>query len=170
MAIDNGVRGWPGPDDSDEVNFWRVREIKRLWREACESYDVCQRIHTPTGWTVAVPSIGQVSLGAPTVMTVQLRPGQRPEHLEALAGEIADVMGVGGLRVIPFRATWVRVELLARGNPGNGPASPVPSGHRRGPTGDGPVSPVLSGRRRGPSSAWTRRWHAPTWRRPEQPS
>ena len=35
MAIDNGVRGWPGPDGSDEVNFWRVREIKRLWREAC---------------------------------------------------------------------------------------------------------------------------------------
>jgi len=167
MAIDNGVRGWPGPDGSDEVNFWRVREIKRLWREACESYDVCQRIHTPTGWTIAVPSIGQVSLGAPTVMTVQLRSGQRPEHLEALAREIADVMGVGGIRVIPFRAMWVRVELLALGN---GPASSVPSGHRRGPSSNGSASPVPSGRRRGPSSAWTSRWHAPTSRRPEQPS
>jgi hypothetical protein len=168
MAIDNGVRGWPGPDGSDEVNFWRVREIKRLWREACEGYDVCQRIHTPTGWTVAVPSIGQVSLGAPTVMTVQLRPGQRPEQLEALACEIADVMGVGGIRVIPFRAMWVRVELLAQGN---GPTPPIPPRDGRGPSSNGPASPAApSGRRRGPSRAWTRRWHTPTSRRPEQPS
>jgi hypothetical protein len=150
MASDNGLSGWPGPDGSEEVNFWRVREIKRLWRQACEGYDVCQRIHTPTGWTVAVPSIGKVTLGAPTVMTVQLRAGQRPEHLEAVAREVADVMGVGGLRVIPFRAMWVRVELLA---PGNGPAAPVPSA-----------------RRHGPSSAWTSRWHALRSRRPEQPS
>lgn len=150
MPRNVGSSEWPGPDRSHEVNFWRVREIKRLWRQACEGYGLYQRIWTPTGWTDAIPSIGRVTLGHPTAMTVQLRPGQRPEHIGALAHEIADVMGVGKVRVIPLRSTWLRIELLAAGTT---PAAGFPSPQRRGP-----------------SAAWIRRLHALRLPSPEQPT
>jgi hypothetical protein len=151
--------GWPGPDGSHEVNFWRVREIKRLWREACEGCGARAWIPCPSGVAIFVPLIGQVTLGYPTVMTVQLRPGQLLADIAAVAPRIAHNMGLGGLRVTPFRGMWVRVELLAPTPPPRPAAAPparppMPPGRQPSP----PWVPPTS--RTGPSSAWLRRWHA----------
>jgi hypothetical protein len=154
MAINGG--GWPGASGSSEVNFWRERELRRLWRETCEGCGLCQWISTPSGWTVAVPAIRQVTLGNPTVMTIHLRTDQRASSIEAVAARITDDMGIGGLRVIPFRDKWVYVELLAPTKPDTRVTPPTP--------------PVRSTRRTNPSKAWTNRWHARRLRRPGQPS
>ncbi|GAA5166802.1 hypothetical protein GCM10023321_58500 [Pseudonocardia eucalypti] len=154
MALDNLPRGWPGPDGSEDVDHWRIREIRQLWREACEVSEVCQWIPTVSGWTRAIPAIGQVTLGHPTVMIVQLRTGQRPEHLQAAAPQIARDMHLGEVRVTPIRERWVRVELLAVPKP---PTRLLP-----------PTRPTTL--RRGPSGAWTKRLHPWRLRKPEQPS
>jgi hypothetical protein len=155
MAINNGQgpSGWPGRDGDPEVNFWREREIIRLWREGCEGSGLCQWRPTPNGLAIFVPSIGRVTLGAPTVITVQLRPGQLPADIELAAPRIALAMGIAGMRVIPLRGMWVRIELLPVAEPDHREARPVP--------------PI---RRTEPSRAWTSRWHARRFRRPEQPS
>lgn len=160
----NLLHDWPGPDDSDDVSYWRVREIRQLWREACEVSELCQWIPTASGWTRAVPAIGHVTLGHPTVMTVRLRTGQRPEHLRAAAPQIARDMYLGGIRVTPFRERWVRVELLALPKPPVRAVPPIPPTHQPATA---PVRPV---RRRGPSRAWTTRLHRWRIRKPEQPS
>lgn len=161
MTFENGrAYGWPGRDGDPEVDLCRKREIRRLWRESCEGCGLNQWIPTPIGFTVAVPAIGTITLGTPTVMTVQLRSTQRIEHIQAAAPEIAATMGIGELRVTPFRDSWVLVELYAATLPARPVATPRP---------DGQVAPPLP-RRRGPSRAWTSRRHVRRWRRPEQPS
>ena len=150
---------WPEAHGDPEVDFCRRLEIRRLWRESCEGLGMAQWIPTPLGFTVAVPSIGTITLGAPTVMTVQLRSTQRIEQLEAVASDIAAAMGVGELRATPFRGSWVLVELHAASRPVSTAVSPRPE--RRGT-----VAPL---RRRGPSTAWTGRWHVRR-SRPEQSS
>jgi hypothetical protein len=152
--------GWPGRDGDPEIDLCRKREIRRLWREACEGCNLNQWIPTPTGFTVAIPAIGTITLGDPTVMTVQLRSSQRIEHLKEAASDIAATMCLGGLRVKPIRGSWVLVELLATSQPGRPVAPSKPD--------DWAMLPPA--RRRGPSKAWTSRWHGRRSRRPEQPS
>jgi hypothetical protein len=162
MAINNGQgpSGWPGRDRDPEVNVWRQREIKRLWREGCEGSGLCEWRPTPNGLAIFIPLIGRVTLGTPTVMTVELRPGQLPEDIELAAPRIAHTMEITGLRVTPLRGMWVRVELLAVAGPDHHETPSAPPSRQ-------PVPPV---RRTQPSRAWTSRWHAPRFRRPEQPS
>jgi hypothetical protein len=141
MAVHNRVgSGWwgGGRDDGRDVAFWREREIKRLWRMACERSPLAQWIPTPTGWTVSIPRIGRVTLGAPTSITVQLLTGQVLSDVAAVAPWIAQIMGAGALRVSPMcTPTWVRVEFLDRGEldggqpghdePGGGVVTPLPT-------------------------------------------
>jgi hypothetical protein len=148
MAIRNRVgTGWwgRGHDGGGDVAYWRIQEIKQLWREACEGSGLCQRISTPSGWTVAIPRIGQVTLGDPTSMTVRLRAGQLLSDIDAVAPRIAYAMGIGGLRVTKTSAPmWARVELLDRPEPDGGVVTPFPPPRRpvptSGSTSDGPDS------------------------------
>jgi hypothetical protein len=161
MASNRWCPKWWGRDDSvgndRDVESWQIGEIERLWREACEGCGLCQWISTASGWTVAIPTIGRVTLGNPTSMTVQLRPGQLPEHINKVAPEIAYAMGLGDLRVTAFWPMWVRVELLdfAEAAGAAGAANGVP-----------PLRPT---HRTGPSTVWTHRKHPRSTRRPEQP-
>jgi hypothetical protein len=94
-------RGWWGnaPHDDPEIAFLRIREIKRLWREACEAGRLGQWIAAPSGPWRAFPLIERVVLGNPTTITVRLRSGQLPSDVEAEAARIAYTMGAGGLRI-----------------------------------------------------------------------
>jgi hypothetical protein len=177
MAVTNGRRpgDWPGDSGNREVNSWRVREIRRLWREACEGYNLCQWVPTPSGWTVAGPEIKRVMLGDPTVLLVQLRPTQDIAELVQTAPSIAAHLGTAALKVLPLRGQWVRVQLLAVEAPSTPVPIPLPAPSALPPASPLPAAsppplPVRRTRRRGPSAAWTGRWHARRWRRPEQPS
>lgn len=163
MVLTNGRRpgDWPGDSGNHDVNSWRIRELKRLWREACEGYNLCQWIPTPSGWTVAGPQIKKVTLGDPTELLVWLRPTHGIQDLARCAPDIAAHLGVGALRVHPIQGQWIRVQLLVVQAPSTPAPAPLPA----------PLPlPILPTRRRGPSKAWTDRWHARGWRRPEQPS
>jgi hypothetical protein len=136
MAIQDRIgSGWwgGGHDDGPDVAFWRAREIKRLWRMACERSPLAQWIPTPTGWTVSIPRIGAVTLGTPTSITVQLLTGQMLSDVQAVAPWIARTMGASGLRVSKMcTPTWARVEFLDRPEPDDGQVEP----------GDGVVTPL----------------------------
>lgn len=177
MAVTSERRlgDWPGDSGDRDVNAWREREVKRLWREACEGYELCQWIPTPSGWTVVGPSIKRVTLGDPTVLLIYLRPTQSIHDLARFAPDIASYLGVGALMVQPFRGQWVRVHLLGVAAPSASiPArAPLPASRTSPRTSSLPSplpSTVRPTRRSGPSTAWTQRWHARHWRRPEQPS
>jgi hypothetical protein len=121
-------------DGDDEAAFWQKREIKRLWRAACERCRTAQWIPTPTGYTLTIPFIRDIVLGHPTWILVELRAGQLPSEIEDEAPRIAATLGVRGLRV---RETgypmWLRIEFSDRAEPVR--AAPARMRQRRGPLG-----------------------------------
>lgn len=143
-----GTRWWGNArDDGDvEAAFWQKREIKRLWRAACERCRTAQWIPTPTGYTLSFPLIRDIALGHPTSILVELRAGQLPADIEDEAPRIAATLGVPGLRV---RETgypmWLRVEFLDRAEPVRTTPTPppvrsVPAPSARGRQRRGPLS------------------------------
>ena len=93
------------------MSFGRKQEVRRLWREACANTRLGLRTHTPNGWTITVPRIGHITLGDPTSMSVELRPGQMAADVIAVAPRIAYAMGVDSLRVTEMPAqSWLKIE------------------------------------------------------------
>lgn len=100
--------------DRREYNL-DLREVHDLiwaWRGACEGAGLCAQIDTPTGPTVVVPTLVDVTLGPPTVLIAQLMPGQLAEDIRRQAHRLAGHLGAVALRVQRHGLRHVRVELL----------------------------------------------------------
>ena len=89
-----------------------VQQIAWSWRKACEGAGLSQSIYTPSGHAVAVPRVGRITLGPPTLITLQPRPGQTREGIAALGPSLAAMMGVSEIRVWDLAPGWVTVELV----------------------------------------------------------
>jgi hypothetical protein len=136
MAIpSSGARGWWGQWHVDRDAALQKREIRRLWRLACQRTDAAQWIPTPTGPTIVLPMIRDITLGNPTSLLVELRLGQLPSDIEGAAARIASSMGVADLRVseTPY-PMWLKVEFLDHPASDAGVVTPFP-----GPASGGPA-------------------------------
>lgn len=60
-----------------------------------------QSVDTPTGTTVSVPTLCDVSTDPEPVLTVRLLPGQLPADIVAAAPRLAPTLGAVGLVVEP---------------------------------------------------------------------
>lgn len=89
-----------------------VQEIAWSWRKACEGAGLGERMQTPSGHSVGVPRVGRITLGPPTLITLQPRPGQTRERIAALGPSLAATMGVSEIRVWDLAPGWVTVELM----------------------------------------------------------
>jgi hypothetical protein len=108
---------------ADQVDA--VQEIAWSWRKACEGAGLSEPIQTPSGQSVGVPRVGRITLGPPTTITLQPRPGQTRERIAALGPSLAASMGVSEIRVWDLAPAWVTVELVR--TPGDRRAGADPS-------------------------------------------
>jgi hypothetical protein len=117
-----GARNRAVQRDRAIVDAQRIGDIKWQWRQACELSGLGQLVFTPSGPAMAIPMIGQVSLGPPTSFTVRLRPGQLPSAVQQAEPQIAEAMSAAGIVVTRLPAEWVRIELIPV------PAHPIQAG------------------------------------------
>lgn len=89
-----------------------VQDVAWSWRKACEGAGLSEPIQTPSGHSLGVPRVGHISLGPPTTITLQPRPGQTREQIAALGPSLAASMGVSKIRVWDLAPAWVTVELV----------------------------------------------------------
>jgi hypothetical protein len=89
-----------------------VQDVAWSWRKACEGAGLSEPIQTPSGHSLGVPRVGHITLGPPTTITLQPRPGQTREQIAALGPSLAASMGVSEIRVWDLAPTWVTVELV----------------------------------------------------------
>jgi S-DNA-T family DNA segregation ATPase FtsK/SpoIIIE len=82
------------------------------WREACHGAGIGREVGTVTGPTLSVPRVVDVTLGPPTVLMVELLPGQLLGDVAAAAHRLAPALGARALRLEPRGLRHVRVELL----------------------------------------------------------
>ena len=87
-------------------------QLHGVFREACQFTGVCHYISVAAGLTVRTPRVGNVVLGPPVSLTVELMPGQEPEDFRAPGQRIAHTLGGHGLRIERLSARWVRLVLL----------------------------------------------------------
>jgi S-DNA-T family DNA segregation ATPase FtsK/SpoIIIE len=91
----------------------QASEIRHAWYEACAHLQLGHPVQTVSGGAFAAPKIRAVSIGPPTIVTVELLPGQLPRDVELVASRLAAALGCERLRLTPFGHLGVRIELLA---------------------------------------------------------
>lgn len=114
-----GLRGRHGTRYGREVRVSRrtlESEWRALWRDTAEGCGLARVVHVAAGVTVSVPRIGGLRLdrhGRVTSVTVQRHPGQRLADYRAVAGQLADALGVARVRLDDLGADrWMRLHLL----------------------------------------------------------
>lgn len=109
------------------------------WRLACIGAGLAHVVQAAAGPTESVPRIVHVVLGPPTILTVELLPGQVLADVRGVAHRLAGPLGATALRIETQGLRHVRIELLA-GDPlavGTiGPSRPVASALHRVRFGD----------------------------------
>jgi hypothetical protein len=108
-----------------------VDDLAWAWRRAAEGAGIAREVSTVTGPTVSVPRLVDVKLGPPTVLLVELLPGQLPADVCEAAGRLAPHLGAARMRVQPYGLHHVRLVLLAA-DP-LAATTPVPSPALAGP-------------------------------------
>lgn len=97
--------------------LWSARErtsgFAPTWRTACEGAGLSQSVDTPTGSTVSVPTLCDVTTEPEPVLTVRLLPGQLATDVVALAPRLAPALGAARLVVEPRGLMYVRLRLLS---------------------------------------------------------
>ncbi|GAA4759326.1 hypothetical protein [Actinomycetospora chibensis] len=91
-----------------------ANSLRGVFREACAGIGLCQYVSVASGITVRTPRVGEVRLGPPTSLTVELMAGQEPGDFTAKdrGPRLAHTLGAHGLRVEPIAGRWVRLHLL----------------------------------------------------------
>ncbi|MCD2186193.1 FtsK/SpoIIIE domain-containing protein [Actinomycetospora soli] len=87
-------------------------QLRGVFREACQFTGLCHYISAAAGLTVRTPRVGNIVLGPPISLTVELMPGQEPEDFRAPGQRIAHTLGGHGLRIERLSARWLRLVLL----------------------------------------------------------
>ncbi|MHC1563439.1 hypothetical protein ACR9E3_31165 [Actinomycetospora sp. C-140] len=98
-----------------EVSIVAYAEVVRgAFREACTGLSICHYVQVAAGVTIRTPRVGEVRVGPPTSLTVELLPGQEPCDFTAKENgpRLAHTLGAHGLRVEPIAGRWVRLHLL----------------------------------------------------------
>jgi S-DNA-T family DNA segregation ATPase FtsK/SpoIIIE len=86
--------------------------VRYQWRCVCLGAGINQFISNATGGVQVVPEVTNVHIGSgQLVLTVRVLPGQLPSDLSDAAERLAFGMGAEQVRVLPFRADFVRVVL-----------------------------------------------------------
>lgn len=104
--------------DRERVATRRSAEqgFRAHWRDVAEGCGLAKIVHVASGVTVSVPRIGGVRLsrhGRVLSATVQRHPGQRLVDYRAVAGQLADALGVARIRLDDLGADrWMRLHLL----------------------------------------------------------
>lgn len=98
-------------DYARETAFF-AEALRRVWREACEGTNTCQRVDSPTRITIRTPRIGSVAMGPPSSFLVELMPGQEPTDIAKVGDRLAHTLCFDRLRIEPHAGRWVRIELL----------------------------------------------------------
>lgn len=98
----------------ERADIAEVDHLVERWRRVCEGAELIHRIDTVTGPTITTPQIVDVTLGPPTILMVQLLPGQLRTDVTACARRLSEGMGVPALRVEQRGHHYVRVTLLQR--------------------------------------------------------
>ncbi|MBJ7452924.1 MAG: hypothetical protein JHC71_12705, partial [Blastococcus sp.] len=93
--------------DADQVSA-----LTWAWRLACIGAGLGREIGTVSGPTTSTPRLVHVALGPPTVLLVELMPGQLAADVLAAAGRLAPHLGARSLRVGPHSHRHVLVQLL----------------------------------------------------------
>jgi hypothetical protein len=111
------TRGWSRADrtrrrDRERAAAELIKDLRWQWRSACSVSPLAHMIYTPSGPTRAVPLLGHVDVGPPTVLSVQMRPGQSVADFVAAAPAIAPALGATALEVTPLVPGWVRIVLV----------------------------------------------------------
>jgi hypothetical protein len=88
--------------------------VRGAFREACTGLSICHYVQVAAGVTIRTPRVGEVRVGPPTSLTVELLPGQEPGDFTAKENgpRLAHTLGAHGLRVEPIAGRWVRLHLL----------------------------------------------------------
>ena len=88
--------------------------VRGAFREACTGLSICHYVQVAAGVTIRTPRVGEVRIGPPTSLTVELLPGQEPRDFTAKENgpRLAHTLGAHGLRVEPIAGRWVRLHLL----------------------------------------------------------
>ena len=107
-----GARNRAAQRDRAVVDAQRIGDIKWQWRQACELSGLGQLMFTPSGQSMSIPLIGQITLGPPTSFTVRLRPGQLLSDVEDAEPQISEAMSVQRIVVSRLPGEWVRIELI----------------------------------------------------------
>ena len=94
------------------IEAQRLAALRCQWQQACQHVGLGLTIHTPSGYTVAVPRVARADFGPPVSFTVQLRPGQRAADITAVAPRLASAIGAAGLKVTDRDAGWVTIVLI----------------------------------------------------------
>jgi len=89
-----------------------VDELCAAWRAACIGAGLSQSIDAIAGCSAQAPPVVDVTLGPPTVLIVELLPGQLAEDARLLAPRLAGPLGAVALRIEPHGVRHMRVELL----------------------------------------------------------
>ena len=103
------------------IEAQRLAALRCQWQQACQHVGLGLTIHTPSGYTVAVPRVARADFGPPVSFTVQLRPGQRAADITAAAPRLASALDAAGLMVTNRNAGWVTIVLIdSQDERGNG--------------------------------------------------
>ena len=88
--------------------------VRGVFREACQGLGIAHYVQVAAGVTVRTPRVGEVRVGPPTSLTVELMPGQEPGDFTAKENgrRLAHTLGAHGLRVEPIAGRSVRLHLL----------------------------------------------------------
>lgn len=89
-----------------------VDTIHTAWVRACEGAGFVRTVDTVSGPTVIPPRLVHIVLGPPTVLTIELQPGQVIADLRALSSRLAPHLGAVALRIEPAGHVHARVTLL----------------------------------------------------------
>lgn len=85
-----------------------------VWRRLAEFVGLGHTVVAAAGPTIVTPSLVNVdTTGGRLVLVVKLLPGQLPEHIAAVADQLAPGLGAHRVRIEPRGLHWVRIELLA---------------------------------------------------------
>jgi len=90
--------------------------VKGEFREACQGLGLCQYVSVASGLTVRTPRVGEVRVGPPLSLTVELMAGQEPTDFtkKENGARLAHSLGGHGLRVESVAGRWVRLVVLDR--------------------------------------------------------
>lgn len=105
---------WRERRDTRRDDLAEVDALVWAWRIACAGVGIGREVHTVSGPTMSTPRLVHVTLGPPTVLVVELLPGQLAADVAAAADRIAPALGAHRLRVEARGHHHALVRLLDR--------------------------------------------------------